>query len=227
MLFFDHFDGFVTMKTRSLGRSRGVANMAPAGGIMCSIIVPAILCDLTDARFIRASVWCTIAMFFSLFGIMHGHNMVFPDGLMMHAITGGDVYTTDLGEVMLSTEVCATKNYYNEGEIEMGKDMEHPYLLGHDWAGTDCQYRINGPESGYTTGDTEVPVVSRPFNEGWRFAVGYCMLLIFCLLHAAVQKFTGKMCDDVVMDNGVGAGASGAWAEDGPTVSKDKDSSAA
>ena len=67
----------------------------------------------------------------------------------------------------------------------------------------------------------------RPFNEGWRFAVAYAMLLIFCLLHAAVQKFTGKMCDDVVMDNGVGAGASGAWAEDGPTVSKDKDSSAA
>ena len=48
------------------------------------------------------------------------------------------------------------------------------------------------------------------FNEGWRFAVAYAMLAVFCALHAVVQKVTGKMCAEVVMDNGVGAGPTGA-----------------
>ena len=118
------------MATRSLGRMRGVANMAPGGGILCSMFVTAILCDLTDSRFFRAAIWCAMASLFSLFGLMHGNNQVFADGTEMHAHTGsgcgtgtgnatldaelgvsvgpcahtgGDPYTTDLGEVMVST----------------------------------------------------------------------------------------------------------------------------
>ena len=34
---------------------------------------------------------------------MHGNNYVFSDGTVMSADTGGDHYTTDLGEVVLST----------------------------------------------------------------------------------------------------------------------------
>ena len=44
---------------------RGVANMAPGSGILCSMFVTAILCDLTDSRFFRAAIWCAIASLFS------------------------------------------------------------------------------------------------------------------------------------------------------------------
>ena len=83
MLYFDHFDATVRVATRSIGRMKGVMNMAPGGGIMCSLIVPAILCDLIDARFGRAAIFCTIACIFSLFGIMHGANYHQPDGMMI------------------------------------------------------------------------------------------------------------------------------------------------
>ena len=80
MVYFDHFNAGVGHATRSLGRSRGVANMAPGGGILCSMFVTAILCDLTDSRFFRASIWCVIACLLSLFGLMHGNNQVYVDG---------------------------------------------------------------------------------------------------------------------------------------------------
>jgi AGZA family xanthine/uracil permease-like MFS transporter len=103
MIYFDHFNAGVGMATRSLGRMRGVSNMAPAGGIMCSLIVSWILCDLTDSNFVRGGVVAALASFLSLFGLMHGNNYVFSDGTVMSADTGGDHYTTDLGEVVLST----------------------------------------------------------------------------------------------------------------------------
>jgi len=108
MLYFDHFSPAAAMATRSLGRMRGVANMAPAGGIMCALVVPAILCDFTDSRFGRATVYCIIACFFSLFGLMHGNNYVFPDGSQMHA----NPHSTDLGEVMLSTARFPSTHYF-------------------------------------------------------------------------------------------------------------------
>jgi len=187
MLYFDHFNQAVALTTRQLQRSRGVANMAPGGGILCSIMVAAILCDLIDARFVRASIWCVISCLFSLFGLMHGNNYVFSDGSMMFAETGGDIFTTDLGEVMLSTETWPKENKFGA-----------PVKQSDDW-----KYRINGPESG-----TEM----RAFNEGWRFAVAYAVLAVFCLIHAAAQKFGKVMCSEVIMDNGVGSGPTGAWA---------------
>ena len=99
MVYFDHFDATASMATRSLGRMRGVANMAPGAGVICSLILPAILCDLTDQRYARASIFCLIGCLFSLFGLMHGNNYVFPNGEIMHANT----HSYDLGEVMLST----------------------------------------------------------------------------------------------------------------------------
>ena len=95
MIYFDHFNAGVGMATRSLGRMRGVSNMAPAGGIMCSLIVSWILCDLTDSNFVRGGVVAALASFLSLFGLMHGNNYVFSDGTVMSTDTGGDHYTTD------------------------------------------------------------------------------------------------------------------------------------
>ena len=56
--------------TRSIGRMKGVMNMAPMGGIMCSLMVTAILCDIVDSRYFRAGVFCFISGWFSFFGIM-------------------------------------------------------------------------------------------------------------------------------------------------------------
>merc|ERR1712159_33672 len=61
-------------------RAQGLANLHPGGGIMCSLIIPQILCDLTDGRFIRASVYSLIALIFSITGIMHGNNSTAPNG---------------------------------------------------------------------------------------------------------------------------------------------------
>ncbi|KAJ1625692.1 hypothetical protein T492DRAFT_879673, partial [Pavlovales sp. CCMP2436] len=38
-------------------------------------------------------------------------------------------------------------------------------------------------------------------NEGWRFAVAYAMLVIFCLVHLGLQKL-GKI-PEAILDNGV------------------------
>eukprot|EP00967_Tisochrysis_lutea_P110131 scaffold171965_cov27-Tisochrysis_lutea.AAC.1 len=172
MLYFDHFNISVGMATRSLGRMRGASNMAPAGGIMCSLIVTAILCDLIDSRFGRCAVFCLIACFFSLFGLMHGNNYLFVDGTEMNVNTGGDHYSTDLGEVMLSTYVLPKKNAF-------GGDIPPDPSWG---------YRINNDNI-------------RRFNEGWRFSIAYGALALFCVAHAAYQKFTGKL--PAIMDNGV------------------------
>jgi len=178
MIYFDHFNVAVGMATRSLGRMRGVANMAPGGGILCSIIVPAILCDLTDLRFIRASIWSLIALFFSLFGLMHGNNYVFYDGTMLHALTGfagmEDFYTTDLGEAMLST-------YTFPKYDALGYEIEQ----SSGW--------------GYAIQDTDM----RAFNEGWRFSIAYACVFLFCIAHAAFQKFLPGKMEPAVMDNGV------------------------
>jgi len=176
MLYFDHFNFAVGMATRSLGRMRGVSNMAPAGGIMCSLMVTAILCDLTDSRFIRAGIFCTIACFFSLFGLMHGNNYLFLDGSPMSADTGvtgaEDHYTTDLGEVMLSTFVFQKTDSFGGAVTE-------------------------DPAWGYAINNDKI----RRFNEGWRFAAAYAALALFCAGHAAFQKITGKL--PAIMDNGV------------------------
>jgi len=169
MVYFDHFDSFANMATRSLGRMHGVANMAPGGGIMCSLIVPAILCDLIDQRFIRASIYCAIACLFSLLGLMHGNNYVFPDGTIMHSNT----HTTDLGEIIVSTARFPSTGYFGNPM----STSNFTYAVDHD-----------GP-------------TNRVANEGWRFAVAYASVFVFCLLHVAFQKMKPGVCPSV-MDNG-------------------------
>merc|ERR1719502_196230 len=130
MLYFDHFDATVRVATRSIGRMKGVMNMAPGGGIMCSLMVTAILCDIVDSRYGRATVFCFVSGFFSFMGVMHGANYIYPDGRCITVIgtSDADFYTTDLGELTWSLPVEATNlafQYDKEtGELcEVGKYM--------------------------------------------------------------------------------------------------------
>ena len=177
MVFFDHFGLDVSRVTRTDGRSKGVANMAPGGGIMCSMVVTAILCDLTDQRYVRATVYCLIGAFLSLFGLMHGNNHVFPNGQEMNPMLGSDKYTSDLGEVVFAGPNVPTTHAFG-----------YPLDYGSGWVGT---YKINEANG----------VPERMFNEGWRFTVGYLMIAAFCVLHAVLQK---QMPDKfpAIMDNG-------------------------
>jgi len=118
----------------------GVINLGAGGGIMASLIITQIICDLTDCRFDRAALYSLIACVFSEFGIMHGNNPV--------GINGGSV---GLGELAVS---------YSDGAT-------------------------------YESG----------LNEGWRFAVAYAMLTVFCVGHWVMQKF-GRF-PEAVKDNGV------------------------
>jgi len=94
--------------TRSTARSLGLKNMWPGGGIMCSLMLTAILCDITDSKYRRASVMCLISMLFSLFGIMHGNNVYKPDGEAM--IAG-----TNAGEGQLTIATIDEDTKLNEG----------------------------------------------------------------------------------------------------------------
>jgi len=66
--------------TRSVQRMRGLRNMWPGGGILCSLIVTQIITDMIDMKYVRGCVYCVLALFLSLFGLMHGNNTVKPDG---------------------------------------------------------------------------------------------------------------------------------------------------
>lgn len=128
------------MKNGSGDARPGVLNLSAGGGIMASIVVTQIVCDLTDSRYDRAAIGSLIAMVFSEFGIMHGNNPVGIDGS-----------SPVLGELSVSFHEVAD---YKKG-----------------------------------------------VNEGWRFAVAYAMLAIFCVAHYLVQRM-GKL-PPAVMDNGV------------------------
>jgi len=156
--------------------------MAPAGGILCSMIIPAILCDLIDQRYVRASGWCGLAAFFSLFGLMHGNNHVMPDGTEMNPLLGKDKYTSDLGEVVFAGETIPTIHAFG-------------YPLPNTTAGA-----IGGPAATYKINDPN-GLPERMFNEGWRFTVAYSMLAVFSLGHAAFQKAKPGVCA-TIMDNG-------------------------
>merc|ERR1719230_1878267 len=121
MLFFDHFDATVRVATRSVGRMKGVMNMAPGGGIMCSLVIPAILCDLVDGRFFRGSIFCLIAALLSFVGLMHGANYHQPDGKMIPSMGADetDFYTTDLGEFIFpSLPVTAKYESWQTPELK-------------------------------------------------------------------------------------------------------------
>jgi hypothetical protein len=161
--------------------------MAPGGGIMCSLIVPAILCDLIDARFGRAAIFCTIACLFSLFGLMHGANYHQPSGMMIPAMGAdeSDYYTTDLGELTVSLPVMATFESWQTPflkSIGVGDISTYEYTYRTEDLGFDDPYHV--------------------YNEGWRFALAYFFGILFCLAHYAVANFVMKGSCVAVMDNG-------------------------
>mmetsp|Transcript_39246 Transcript_39246/g.90912 ORF Transcript_39246/g.90912 Transcript_39246/m.90912 type:complete len:586 (+) Transcript_39246:62-1819(+) len=128
------------MKNGSGDTRPGVLNLSAGGGIMASIVITQIVCDLTDCRFGRAAAYSSLAMFFSEFGIMHGNNPISYQGVPL-----------------------------TQGEVTVSVAMNSNYVLDR--------------------------------NEGWRFAVAYGMLVIFCLVHLGLQKF-GKI-PEAILDNGV------------------------
>jgi len=164
------------MATRSQGRMHGVSNMMPGGGIMCSLMVTAILCDLIDQRFIRASVFCAISCLLSLFGMMHGNNHVFGSGERLFA----NQFTTDLGEIMSAIP-------------KIPDDVTTP-------GDPDMKYRINMNPLPFPLGSGSI-TYERVGNEGWRFAVAYAALCLFCLAHAVFQNMKPGSCVSI-MDNG-------------------------
>lgn len=127
------------MKNGSGDTRPGVLNLSAGGGIMASIVVTQIICDLTDLRFDRCMVYTFIAALFSEFGIMHGNNAIDPTGKPLTQ-----------GEVTLSFASAA---------------------------------------------------YDRDRNEGWRFAVAYTMLFVFCGIHLILQK-AGKI-PAAITDNGI------------------------
>ena len=230
MLYFDHFDATVRVASRSIGRMKGVMNMAPGGGIMCSLVLPAILCDIIDARWGRAAIYCTIAMFFSLFGIMHGANYHQPDGMMIPVIgeDEADYYTTDLGELTFSLPVIATHESFQSpflASIGVGFITPYEYTYKTDDLGFDDPYRCppwmqtspaepssgdassgSGPAPSHLNSHglpcAEPTMQHHVYNEGWRFAVAYFFGMLFCLGHYVVANYVWKGYCPAVMDNG-------------------------
>lgn len=201
MLYFDQFNGVTEMATRSIGRMHGVANMAPAGGIICALVLPAFLCDVIDARFIRASIFGALACILSTFGLMHGNNYVFMDGSVMTKFA----FTTDLGEVMASTFTIPTTHYFGFplNQTHPAANSVNPTLNSANCFGIYCHDSINNQASGGTFGYAINEAAAqggtgssmwRWCNEGWRFAVAYAAVTFLCILHALFQKLKpGKL----------------------------------
>merc|ERR1712110_561547 len=99
---------------------------------MCALIATAILCDIVDSRYLRASVYCLIAGCFSFFGLMHGANYIYPDGRVISAIgtSDADFYTTDLGEFTFSWPVKATHLSF---QVADGKLVDPGFVASYEW----------------------------------------------------------------------------------------------
>lgn len=204
MLYFDHFDATVRVATRSIGRMKGVMNMAPGGGIMCSMIVPAILCDAVDGRFFRSAVFCLIAALLSFTGLMHGANYHRHDRMMMPAMGAdeADYYTTDLGEFMFSLPVTPDHESWQTPELKdagIGNIAPYNWKYKIDDQGFDDPYRcppwLLAPDGSCPTPTKQMHV----YNEGWRFAVAYLFGAIMMVLHGVIGKFLKV---EPIMDNG-------------------------
>jgi len=145
MLYFDHFDETVRVATRSIGRMKGVMNMAPGGGIMCSLVVTAFLCDVIDSRYGRASFWAFFAACLSFIGAMHGANYIYPDGRMITVMgtDDADYWTTDLGEITLSLPVTATHAQFQFSR-ETGELDAYGFITPYAWS-----YAINEGAKGF------------------------------------------------------------------------------
>merc|ERR1719450_1978993 len=174
--------------------------MAPGGGILCSMFVPAILCDLVVGRFFRSGIFCMIAAFLSLTGMMHGANYHQHNGRMIPTIGAdeSDYYTTDLGEFMLSLPVTAKMESWQtdeQKELGVGNVPSYSWSYKIDEQGFDDPYRCPPWYNSWLGADDKSKVVynskglpcpepkmqPHAYNEGWRFALAYFFggLLIF------------------------------------------------
>jgi len=127
-----HFDlkgydtNYCSWSTR--GRGRGLRNMYPGGGVMCALITTQVLCDLSDAKFAKCAIFCIISTFLSLFGLMHGNNIVNTDGDFMNEVLAytadGPKVTAGMGELTIAWADPAQEPFeahtggkggYNEG----------------------------------------------------------------------------------------------------------------
>jgi len=214
MLYFDHFDATVRVATRSIGRMKGVMNMAPGGGILCSLIVPAILCDLVDGRFFRGSIFCFIAAVLSFFGLMHGANYHQPDGMMIPVMGAdeSDYYTTDLGEFIFPSLPTTAK--YESFQTKELKALGIGDISSYDWSykvddlGFEDPYRCPpwmqnaSLSNAYNLPCPEPTKQHHAYNEGWRFAFIYLIGAVIMAVHGAVAT---KLNFEPILDNGVAA----------------------
>ena len=53
---------------------------------MNALVLTAIVCDLIDRKFLRAAVFCGIACWFSMFGLMHSNNLQAGGGVPKAAL---------------------------------------------------------------------------------------------------------------------------------------------
>ena len=169
----------------------GMHNLGAGSGILAAIILPQILCDLTDNRYERAAFFCLVAIFFSVIGLMHGMNPVDVHG----KVTGAGF---------------PWNNVYGEGGIMKVKGQLTISIA-------DSKPGITGKET-FPWGEKVSALCTAPpefrvnqmmadgfpaagMNEGWRFAVGYATVFGICIIHAIMQR-CGCM-PPPVMDNGV------------------------
>jgi len=169
----------------------GIHNMAAGAGIMVSLILPQIICDLIDNRYMRATVFCLIGAVLSVFGIMHGMNPV------------------NLGDNQPSAwPMGGTGDMVVKGQLTIAKWDDKP-----GWTQTQSAANFGPanlcaqPPEFRVDQTTAEGVPSDGMNEGWRFAVAYTMAAAFCLVHVGLQKM--GLTKEAVMDNGVNPSWSG------------------
>jgi len=121
---FDLRDVTTAYCTRTGSRALGLKNMWPGGGILCSLFVTQILCDIIDSKFMRGSIFAFISMLFSLFGLMHGNNVIRPDGTTM---TAG----VDAGEGELTIAIKDAANLNEGWRFCIFYAIIGAYLFGH------------------------------------------------------------------------------------------------
>ena len=150
--------------------------MAAGAGIMASLILTQILCDLTDNRYGRAAVYCLVAIAFSLTGIMHGMNPVDTDDNPPSGFPLGGIYGSN-GEMKV------------KGQLTFSLKDSRPGM-------TDTKTMFGDPAPALCTHPPEFRVdqitadgkAADGMNEGWRFAVGYAIVFFGCLLHLGMRS---------------------------------------
>ena len=90
---------------------------SPGGGVLCAFITTQILCDLSDAKFVKCAGFCVFAVFMCLFGLMHGNNSIGLDG----SILEGSAAFTDTGPQIVSGIGSLTITWADPGDMFQGK----------------------------------------------------------------------------------------------------------